>query len=131
VTDKSLKILITDDEMALADALKNIISGLGHTCDVAYDGKDCLRKISQQHYDVLFLDLIMPKLDGEGVLESLRGREPQLDVIVISSEDDDEVIEAVLRHGATAYIMKPVSLESVENVIKKLIEKKTNESKHQ
>ena len=119
------KILVADDDPLIGDTFRHILSGLGHSCDVAQDGKDCLKQIAQQHYDILFLDLIMPKLDGEAVLQALRGREQQMSIVVISSEDAEDVIRDILRRGATAYIVKPVTLEAVESVIKGIVDRRT------
>lgn len=124
MTDAPLKILVADDDPVIGDTFRHILTGLGHTCDITHDGKDCLKQIAQQHYDILFLDLIMPKLDGEAVLQALRGREPQMSIVVISSEDDEDVIRDILRRGATAFIVKPVTLEAVESVIKEVVAKR-------
>lgn len=124
MTDPSLKTLVADDDPVIGDTFRHILTGLGHTCDVTHDGKDCLKQIAQQHYDILFLDLIMPKLDGEAVLQALRGREPQMSIVVISSEDDEDVIRDILRRGVAAFIIKPVKLEAVEGVIAEILNKR-------
>ena len=125
MTDTPLKILVADDDPVVGDTFRHIVTGLGHTCEITHDGKDCLKQIAQQHYDLLFLDLIMPKLDGEAVLHALHGREQQMSIVVVSSEDDEDVIRDILRRGAAAYIVKPVTLEAVESVIKEILEKRT------
>lgn len=125
MTDTPLKILVADDDPVIGDTFRHILTGLGHACDITHDGKDCLKQIAQLHYDILFLDLIMPKLDGEAVLHALHGREPQMSIVVISSEDAEDVIRDILRRGATAYIVKPVTLQSVESVINDIIGKRT------
>lgn len=120
MTAKSLNILVADDDPNICETFRRIIVGLGHTCDVAPDGRECLRRIATTPYDILFLDLIMPKVDGESVLQALKGRDNPRDTVIISSEDDDEVIADILHHGATAYIVKPVDLNSVEQVIEEV-----------
>jgi DNA-binding response OmpR family regulator len=128
MTDKALRILVADDDVNIGETFRRIITSLGHACDVVPDGRECLRKISQAPYDILFLDLIMPKLDGEAVLQSLKSRTDPLDIVIISSEDDEEVIADILRRGATAFIVKPISLESVEQVLIELANRR-NETK--
>ncbi len=126
MSDTSLKVLVADDDPVVGDTFRHIITGLGHTCEITHDGKDCLKQIAQQHYDVLFLDLIMPKLDGEAVLHALHGREQQMSIVVISSEDAEDVIRDILRRGAAAYIVKPVTLEAVESVLRDIVAKRTD-----
>lgn len=124
MTDKPLRILVADDDTTIGDTFRRIVTSLGHTCDIALDGRECLRKIAAEPYDILFLDLIMPKLDGEAVMQSLKGRPQPMDIIIISSEDDEEVIADILHRGAAAFIVKPISLQSVEEVIATVMAKR-------
>lgn len=117
MTEKSLRILVADDDPNIGKTFHRIVTGLGHACDVVTDGRECLRHIATTSYDILFLDLIMPKVDGESVLQAVKNRGNPRDIIIISSEDDDEVIADILHHGATAFIVKPIELASVEHVI--------------
>ena len=119
-----LNILVTDDQESVRDSFIQMLKHLGHSCDVAVDGDDCLKKITNTNYDVLFLDLVMPGLDGEHVLSFVKRRSPQTDIIIISAQDDDRIIQDLLTAGATAYIVKPVSLMAMSDLLRKIIEKR-------
>jgi CheY-like chemotaxis protein len=125
MTDKALRVLVADDDANIGDTFRRIITSLGHACDVVADGRECLKKVAQNTYDILFLDLIMPKLDGEAVLHSLKGRDNPKDIIIISSEDDEDVITDILHRGATAFIVKPIELASVEQVIDETLRRRS------
>jgi DNA-binding NtrC family response regulator len=107
MNNTGLKILIADDNDLVCRGMKRALENEGHRCDVAENGRECLKKLSQNVYDLLFLDLVMPEIDGQQVMQSMKSRFPGTDVIVISAQDDEDVIREMIRLGASGYLMKP------------------------
>lgn len=64
----SIKILIADDEKAIRDALKYVLTEEGYNADTAVDGEEALKKIEDEQYDIVISDIKMPKLDGMEIL---------------------------------------------------------------
>ena len=114
--------MIIDDNRQTADALNQMLSVLGLNARVAY-GSSPAMEILGRGYTPLFicLDINMPGVSGTEVLAFLR-REPRLmnvPVIVITSDDQPETRDKVMKLGATAMIIKPATIDALEEALKK------------
>jgi PleD family two-component response regulator len=114
--------LIIDDNRSTADALKQMLAVLGFKGRVAY-GSGAAMSILGSGFIPSFvcLDINMPGVDGTEILAYLR-REPRLipvPVFVITSDDQPETRRKVMKLGATAMIVKPATIDLLENVLKK------------
>lgn len=105
---RQLRILVADDEVSVRQELARLAHGLGHQLDSVEDGRACVAKLQQNRYDLLFLDLIMPVMDGTQVLEYVREHLPAMRVVIISSLDERSIIDQFLSMGASAYLVKPL-----------------------
>jgi CheY-like chemotaxis protein len=113
-----LKILIADDNEYIRELLNRVIEDTGYNWENAENGKQCLDLLNQSTFDVLFLDLIMPVMDGESVLKNIGNTlNKGIDVVIMSSQDDEQAIEEVLKLGATAYLTKPLSIGVIQDVL--------------
>jgi CheY-like chemotaxis protein len=124
---ESLDILVVDDEEGIRLYLHRVLTGLGFSCVQAADGKEGLRCCSRKHYDVVFLDLVMPRMDGESVLLKIKERYPDTAVVIVSVQDDEDAIREVLGLGATAYLTKPVRPEALTDVLQTLLRAKASD----
>ena len=124
---RALRILVADDLESTRTLFSRVLNSLGYSCDVCVDGKECLLKFMHQPYDVVFLDLVMPGIDGEPVLRWLRSRYPSTHVIVNSIQDDEGVINHVLAHGATAYLVKPFTAHEIQSVMRGIENRRTTQ----
>ena len=90
----------------------------------AYDGEEALEKISNEEdkYDVLILDLIMPKKDGLYVLEELKKSKKQKNIIVLTSYNEPDTIRRVSEYGVRYFMLKPFDFKEFEKKILELIE---------
>lgn len=114
---RNLPILVADDQKPMRDIFARVLRSLGYDCDIAVDGRDCLHKLMEKEYAVLFLDLVMPEIDGETVVGWVRAHHPETIVIVSSVLDDEASIRALLRVGATAYLMKPFTAQDLASIM--------------
>lgn len=104
------KILIVDDESSIRRTLRDILEFEKYEIDEAVDGFDAIIKIKQQKYDVILMDVRMPKMDGLEALEKMQIITPETPVIMISGNADiDTAVEAV-KKGAFDFISKPPDL---------------------
>lgn len=115
-----MNILVADDALSMRECVSRELEREGHHCDVASDGKECLKKMAHNLYDVLLLDLFMPEVDGIQVLRSIKGRFPGTDVVIISAQDDEAVIQETIDLGAIAYLLKPAGLKTYISLIQKI-----------
>ena len=114
--------LIIDDNRSTADALQQMLMVLDINARVAYGASPAMSLLSGFTPGLILLDINMPGVDGLEILAYLR-REPRLipiPVIVITSDDQPETRARVMKGGATAMIIKPATLESLEENLKKI-----------
>ena len=117
------KILITDDEGSIRRTLKEILQHEKYEVDEAADGLDCLAKIKHTQYDVILLDIKMPKMDGMETLERIQALAPDVPVIMISGHGTiDTAVEAV-KKGAFDFIAKPPDLNRLLITIRNAMDK--------
>jgi two-component system nitrogen regulation response regulator NtrX len=98
--------------------------GGGYETDFAEDGEVALRKIKENPYDLILLDIDMPKIDGYNVLKQTREIYPELPIVFVTGKGDPQTtIDSISQHGLNSYIQKPFSLEKVLDIVAKLIKK--------
>lgn len=102
-----MRILLAEDEIALARALVKIFESNNYSIDAVHDGQDALDYLEAGNYDVAVLDIMMPKVDGITVLRKLRESGSDMPVLMLTakSEIDDKVLG--LDSGANYYLTKP------------------------
>ena len=116
------KILIVDDNRQIADTLAQMLDFFDFPVQMAYGARPALASLREFTPSIVFLDLNMPGLTGFDVLGFLR-REPRLEsvpVIVVTSDDQPESAERAMELGATAYVIKPISFDILEETLKNL-----------
>lgn len=100
------RILVAEDEPAIAKALELKLTHAGYQVELAVDGDDALTKLGAGKYSMLLLDLIMPKKDGFAVLEALQTAKKKVPVIVLTNLGQEEDLERAKKLGATDYFVK-------------------------
>jgi two-component system response regulator VanR len=106
------KILIIEDEVEIAEILTEFLCDYGFSVDTAADGIDGLDKIKQHKYDLILLDIMMPKIDGFATLELIR-KISDVPVIIITALEDEENQLKGFDLKADDYISKPFSMNLV------------------
>lgn len=102
-------ILIVEDEKALSHALNIKLQQEGYAVSIASDGEEALQKVESHPYDLILLDIIMPRMDGLTLLEFLKkGSKPSalIPVIVFSNLSQKEEMDRARELGATEYLVK-------------------------
>ncbi len=112
MNDKA-NILIVDDEEVVRRSHLRSLSSAGCDAQAAVDGKEALRVMEQQPFDVILLDLRMPGLDGMDVLKTIKERWPDSEVVVITGYPTIESAKESVRLGAFNYLAKPVGPDDV------------------
>ncbi|MBQ8164101.1 MAG: response regulator transcription factor [Clostridia bacterium] len=102
-----MRLLLAEDELSLAKAIKKILENNNYSVDAVYNGEDALYYLEAGNYDGVILDIMMPKIDGITVLKILRQRGNGVPVLILSAkaETDDKVLG--LDCGANDYLAKP------------------------
>lgn len=118
-----MKILIIDDEKNICSAIKGILEDEGYDCDYSLNYADGFRKLQENKFDVLFLDIWLPDIDGIEGLKEIKRHFPEIEVIMISGHGTIETAVDTIRYGAYDFLEKPLSLERIVMIIKHLDDK--------
>ena len=108
------KILVVDDDEKVRNLLVRFLSGLGYQLQSAADGDAALAQLEKERPDTLLLDLVMPGASGLEVLRGARQLYPDLPVIILSGQADEELARQALKAGAYDFFLKPFDLKAVE-----------------
>ena len=118
---EKIKVLMIDDNINLIEMVEDYFENNQkiEVVDKAYDGEEGLKiiKENKQKYDLVILDLIMPKKDGLGVLKELKKENMHLNIIVATSYNAPDTIRKVSEYGVNYYILKPFDLAELEDKI--------------
>ena len=108
-----MKILVVDDERAIRNSLKEILSDEGYNVDVAEDGATAIDMAEKERYDVIFCDIKMPNMEGTEVLEKLRTDGVDSAIIMISGHGDIDTAVECIKKGAFDFIQKQCAAVSL------------------
>ena len=102
-----MKILVVEDEPVLRDGLTDLLKGAGHAVASAGDGAEAVARGTAEAFDLVLLDLMLPKLDGVEVCRRLRKVRPEMPVLMLTARGAEEDKVRGLRVGADDYVTKP------------------------
>lgn len=106
-----MRVLVIEDEQRLAANVRRALhESAGYATDHAADGAEGLYLAQSNPYDLVVLDLMLPKLSGQSLLKQLRGSGSKVPVLVLTARDDKETVVRVLNAGADDYVCKPFDL---------------------
>lgn len=116
------KILLAEDDQLISNSLVSALKEAGFEAFPAYDGEEALAKAKSESPDLILLDIMMPKLDGIGVLWELKAQEntAQIPVIVLTNMADMDTISKIMQAGGKDYLLK--SDQSPDDIVKKIKE---------
>ena len=116
-----MRILLTEDNVALADGLSAILRGTGHAVDVVHDGASANAVIAAEHFDLVILDLNLPEMDGLDVLRNMRARQSKAAVLILTARGTPEERVRGLDLGADDYLIKPFDIAEFEARVRVLL----------
>ncbi|MDX2480909.1 MAG: EAL domain-containing protein [Desulfuromusa sp.] len=122
-TTKKAKILIVDDDLAVAKSIKGVLSLNGLNAHSVSGGYAAMEELRNNKYELTLLDLNMPDMDGEAVLDHINSNNIDTNVIVVSGESEIKKAINVLKNGAKDFIRKPYSADELLFSIKNVLEK--------
>jgi len=116
-------ILLVEDEENLHDALRLNLELENYQVSSAYDGSQALKALSDEYFDLVILDVMLPGLDGISVTETIRVQQNPVPILILSARNSSADRILGLKKGADDYLNKPFNLEELLLRVKKLIEK--------
>lgn len=116
-------ILLVEDEENLQEALKLNLELEGYEVTSAGDGAEALKRINEEYFDLIILDVMLPEIDGIGVAENVRLKNNDVPILMVSAKSSTADRVLGLKKGADDYITKPFNLEELLLRVQKLINK--------
>ena len=116
-----MKILLLEDDIMLNEAITQYLESVGHNINSVKDGDECLNLLENNNFDLLILDINVPKLDGLSILEKLHNEKRMVPTIFISALIDIEDITRAFDIGCHDYLKKPFHLKELTLRINKML----------
>jgi DNA-binding NtrC family response regulator len=113
------RVLIVDDEPAIARGLARILSHAGHAVTSAMSGEEAVALFESQRFDVILSDIRMPRMDGLTLLRAIRAKDPDVPVAFMTGDPAAETAVEAMEHGAFGYLLKPVDIAEVVAVVER------------
>jgi DNA-binding NtrC family response regulator len=120
----SRKILIVDDEEIVLKSCLRILGDGDYEVEAVQDGLEALRKIEASSYDILILDIMMPKIDGLEVLQRVKEMHPDIDIIMITGLSQIKTAVRAMKLGAFDYLPKPFDPDELKLVVQRAFERR-------
>lgn len=115
------RILLVDDDKLARALYGDFLTGAGHQVDAVASSAAALAALEQDAHDVVVADLILPESDGQQLLEQVKARHPDTEVVIITALDKVEPAVRAIRSGATDYLIKPVEPEALAAAVSRAL----------
>ena len=127
---RNVRILIVDDEESIRMATAAILEEEGYVVDTAANGKEAIEKSNANYYNVALIDYRLPDMEGTELLSSFRETTPKMVKVMVTGYPSLENAVTSVNKGADAFLMKPVSLETLLKTIRELLQKQEEDQKY-
>ena len=116
----SIKVLVVDDHQIVRDGLVALLGALDgiEVVGAASDGREALHLVGETEPDVVVMDIQMPHLDGIEATRFIAGRHPDVKVVMLTMNEDDDTVLSAIRAGASGYLLKGSGAEEVHNAVR-------------
>ena len=119
-----VRLLIVDDEEIMRQFLNEVLKDEGYTIDLAASGKEALKRMNDAEYDIVLTDIVMPELDGLGVVAATKDLSYNPSVIVMTGYASMETAVESMKLGAADYITKPFNIDQIRIIVKNAVEER-------
>ena len=119
-------ILVVDDQFDVRKALKAILEGKGYRVATAKDGAEAIEMVKEKHYDIIFLDIKLPDVNGVETFEQVKKIDPKAAVIMMTGYSVEDLVRRAISQGAYTCIYKPFDVENIIGLVEEIcLQKKT------
>ncbi len=113
----SIKILVIDDEPTVLESFKMILKIKDYEVETYLDGPAAFEQFKKDKYDIAFVDMKLPKMDGLEILKRIKEIDPQLEVIIVTAYATDASHSNAINLGALEYLRKPFLMEEIYELV--------------
>ncbi len=114
---REMLILVVDDYFADREALKAILEERGYRVVTAETGAEALARVKEKHFNIIFLDIRLPDVDGTQIFEQVKDIDPEVAVIMMTGYSEEELVRRAISRGAYTCIYKPFNVEKILTLV--------------
>jgi len=118
--DQQIRVLVVDDDEPHAQAVAESLQRVGYDCAIATNGRDALRQIEEQSFDIVLTDLVMDGVDGMEVLAKAKRELPDAEVVILTGHSAIKNAVTAMQAGASTYLTKPLDINELRTVADKV-----------
>jgi len=119
--NQSIRILYVDDEQHLRQLIKDQLSAEGYSVDTADDGDTATERLKTEKFDLILLDIRMPRMNGIEVLKFIKAKKITCRIIMLTAVDDLAIALEAVKQGANDYLTKPYELETLLKSVRRVM----------
>ena len=121
---RSLDIFVVDDDRDVAEGLADVLEMSGHRVTLAHSGAEAVELFSKQNFDIAFMDVMMPGMNGVESFIEIRKVKPHAKVIMMTGYSVEQLLQQAVDNGAVGILHKPVAMESVTEALENVKDSK-------
>ena len=118
---RPVHILVADDEPSIGELFKDSLNDLGYQVTTTLSSLEALELVSNKHFDMVFLDLLMPELDGAELFRRIRQMDRQIPVAIITGSPDSDMMRRAMEHGPYTVIKKPFTGDDILSTVRSFV----------
>jgi DNA-binding NtrC family response regulator len=115
--NRGSKVLVVDDLKSMRCTLGGILEDEGHRVVTAENGYQAIESVKGNHFDVIFMDIKMPGMNGVQAFSEIKRLDPKVTVIMMTAYDEKDLAEKALKRGACTCLYKPFDMEQVLSLV--------------
>lgn len=112
------RVLVVDDEAPVREAFAAVLQSKGYEVTLAQDGREAVRILRQERFDLIFLDVLLPQVGGASVLKAIKRRDPEAVVVLITGYPYHDETLAALDYGPAMLLPKPIKIVDIDAVLR-------------
>ncbi|HSG52305.1 MAG TPA: response regulator [Rheinheimera sp.] len=127
MTGQPYSVLIIDDAYTVREYLRQTLSHLGiNNVEEAENGSDGLTAFNEQQPDLVFLDIELPDINGQQLLQQIKARDDKTQVVIVTAHNSVDNVQQSIAAGASGFIAKPFSPQKIKNIVERCLAAKLN-----
>jgi excisionase family DNA binding protein len=125
------QILVVDDDPEIGRLFKRALQPERCTVDYVKTGEEAIRMVSEKTYDLIFLDLLLPDMDGARTFAQIRKIDPEANVVLVTAYPDSELVSKAMKHGAVSLLIKPVPVAEIKRLARSVHKRVPRTNRHE
>src|SRR5512141_72556 len=117
------RILVVDDEPFFQELFREVLSAAGHATRTAGTAEEALQLLAKDHFDLLVTDIVMPGMDGVGLVREAKKRDPDVEAVVVTGHEDVRMAVEAMKAGCAEFLTKPVDRGELAEVAERVLQR--------